>query len=418
LKNEIDNYPIGWKEVKIEEIANTSSGGTPSRTNAEYYGGSIPWVKSGELRNGIISHSEETITEVGVKDSSAKIFPSGTLLVALYGATAGKVGILSMDSATNQAVCAIFPKEITISKYLFYSLIHKREDLLGERYGGAQPNISQMILKSFKVPLPPLPEQKAIAKVLSTVQRAIEVTEQVIQSTKELKKSLMKYLFTYGAVPLDEADKVKLKETEIGMVPEEWKVVELLDIAKHRKESINPSSQLYIYVGLEHIDSGVSYLRRFGHSEQVKSTKYKYYEGDVLYGKLRPYLDKAVLTDSEGICSTDIIVLKAKDRSVRPRFLLDLIHSEEFIIYSTKTMSGVNLPRTSWSTLKNYKLATPPYEEQCEIERLAESVDMKIQLEENRRTALEQLFKTLLNNLMTGKIRVSNFGEQENEARQ
>ena len=97
------------KTVRLGDICRTASGGTPSRTNAGYYGGVIPWVKSGELPDGIVSSIEETITEVGLKNSSAKVFPKGTVLLALYGATVGKVGILPCDAATNQAVCAIFP---------------------------------------------------------------------------------------------------------------------------------------------------------------------------------------------------------------------------------------------------------------------------------------------------------------------
>jgi len=101
-----------FEVVPLSKVADTSSGGTPNRSNHDYYGGNIPWLKSGELNDSIITDSEEFITEKGLKNSSAKVFPKGTLLVAMYGATAGKAGILNMDAATNQAVCAIFRKVI------------------------------------------------------------------------------------------------------------------------------------------------------------------------------------------------------------------------------------------------------------------------------------------------------------------
>ena len=104
--------PADWEWMTIGDVADTTSGGTPSRKYSEYFEGTIPWVKSGELGDGLVSITEEKITETAIKNSSAKIFPAGSVLVALYGATVGKVGILNMDAASNQAVCALYPKKI------------------------------------------------------------------------------------------------------------------------------------------------------------------------------------------------------------------------------------------------------------------------------------------------------------------
>lgn len=116
MSNKITGLPSTWKIVRRGDICKTTSGGTPSRTRSDFYGGSIPWVKSGELCDGIVSENEETITEEGLKNSSAKIFKTGSLLIALYGVTVGKLGILSRNAATNQAVCGIFPSEYEIPK--------------------------------------------------------------------------------------------------------------------------------------------------------------------------------------------------------------------------------------------------------------------------------------------------------------
>ncbi|EMC8677612.1 restriction endonuclease subunit S, partial [Campylobacter coli] len=144
--NAKENYklPQGWEWKSLGEIANTSSGGTPSRNKKEYWeNGNIKWLKSGELNDGYIDFIEENITEEAIKNSSAKIFQKGTLLIAMYGATAGKLGILNLDSTTNQAICAFLHKDKNIKfleKFLFYFLFFLRDKIIKDSFGGAQPN--------------------------------------------------------------------------------------------------------------------------------------------------------------------------------------------------------------------------------------------------------------------------------------
>jgi type I restriction enzyme S subunit len=257
---------------------------------------------------------------------------------------------------------------------------------------GSTPSRQRVDPTSFfeiKIPLPPLPEQRAIAEVLSTVQKAKEKTDAVISATKELKKSLMKH-------------------TEIGLVPEEWDVVRLGDVAEQRKETTNPRDGDWKYVGLEHIDPGESHLKRYGFSNEVRSSKSKFYSRDILYGKLRPYLDKGVLVDFEGICSTDIIVIKTKE-DLNETLLSYLVHISDFREYATKTMTGVNHPRTSWRTLSQFSIPLPPLPTQQKIASILSAVDKKIEAEATKRKSLDELFKSLLHNLMTGKLRVTEF---------
>lgn len=156
------------EEIPIGAFCQTGSGGTPSRSKAtRYFGGSIPWVKSGELRETVITETEECITREGLEESAAKLLPVNTLLVALYGATVGRIGVLGVEAATNQAVCHIIPDERRADrKYLYYALQSKVPVWLSQRVGGGQPNISQGIIKNTKIPLPPLSEQKRIADIL------------------------------------------------------------------------------------------------------------------------------------------------------------------------------------------------------------------------------------------------------------
>jgi type I restriction enzyme, S subunit len=203
--------PDGWKWTTIGEVAKTTSGGTPLRKHPEYYGGSIPWVKSGELGDSIVTSVEETITEVGLRNSSAKVFPKGTALVALYGATVGKTGILGLDAATNQAVCAIFPEDgLFTAKYMTYWLRSQRDTLIGLSAGGAQPNISQGIIKAFPFPLAPLPVQERIVaeieKQFTRLDTAVSILNRLQSNLDRYQASLLKAACTGQLLPQDAND--------------------------------------------------------------------------------------------------------------------------------------------------------------------------------------------------------------------
>lgn len=147
--------PKGWKITKIFNEFCTSSGGTPSRSNTLFFeNGSIPWVKTGELQDCIITNTEEYITEEGVKHSSAKFFPKGTLLMAMYGVNIGKLGITSIDATCNQACCVFRTQRIDCKYYLFYYLKSIREYLISISFGAAQQNLSQELIKSLKIIFP------------------------------------------------------------------------------------------------------------------------------------------------------------------------------------------------------------------------------------------------------------------------
>jgi type I restriction enzyme S subunit len=196
-ETELGPIPAHWRVVRLGEVAETTSGGTPSREVPEFFGGTIPWVKSGELNDTLVTRTEETITEDGLRNSNAKIFQKGTLLIAMYGATAGKVGILAIPATTNQAICAILPDtSLALQDFLFYALIRQRETLLSQRYGGAQPNLNQTIIRSLPIPLPPLDEQREIARILQAVDAKIASEQARRAALEEVFKTLLHQLMT------------------------------------------------------------------------------------------------------------------------------------------------------------------------------------------------------------------------------
>ncbi len=207
----LPKLPAGWCWATIDQFGETASGGTPDRRNKSYFNGNIPWVKSGELMDGPVLQSTETISYEGMASSSAKIFPAGTLCVALYGATVGKLGLLGIDATTNQAVCGILRPIAVLPEYLYFFLRVIRPHLIRSGKGGAQSNISQQIIRSTPVALPPLSEQKTIIAILdvhlSVLQRIYERSmKSCLASAAQLRQSILKYAFEGRLAPQDSGD--------------------------------------------------------------------------------------------------------------------------------------------------------------------------------------------------------------------
>lgn len=190
-----NKFPKGWRKVTLNDVATWGSGGTPKSTENKYYKGEIPWLIIADLNNGIIKHSEKKITKLGMENSSAKWVEIGSVLIALYGSI-GKLGIAGIRCTTNQAIA--FTKKIRngISNYyLFYYLMSQQSELLIIGHGGTQKNISQTILKSYPIPIPPFNEQKRIVskldKILPTIENINERIENIPKILKKFRQSVL-----------------------------------------------------------------------------------------------------------------------------------------------------------------------------------------------------------------------------------
>lgn len=191
----MSGLPLNWAVVPLSEIALWSSGGTPSRSNPSYYGGTIPWIKTGDLGERYLKKVEEYITEDALKNSSAKLFPANAVAMAMYGATIGKTSILTFEAATNQACAVAVPNGATTAEFLYYLLLNEKEKFISKGKGGAQPNISQSIIKEHLVVLPPLNEQKRIAdkldSILAKVDRAQTRLDKIPAILKRFRQSVL-----------------------------------------------------------------------------------------------------------------------------------------------------------------------------------------------------------------------------------
>lgn len=187
---------MSWELVRLGEVCQITSGGTPSRKNKEYYeSADIPWIKTGDLKSQYITNPQEYISHLGLKDSSAKVFPPKTVLVALYGATIGNCSILNIEAATNQACGAILPSKHLVPEYLYHYLCLYKPIFISQGVGGAQPNISGAILKSTPIPLPPLETQNRIVELLDRAQALIDKRKEQIGLMDQLIQSLFHDMF-------------------------------------------------------------------------------------------------------------------------------------------------------------------------------------------------------------------------------
>ncbi|WP_445768895.1 restriction endonuclease subunit S [Rheinheimera sp.] len=183
------NLPGGWAVTTLENVAAWGSGGTPSRKESAYYDGNVPWVKTGDLGPRVLYNSSEFISELAVQNSSAKYFPKGSVAIAMYGATIGKTSILGIDATTNQACGVGNPIEgITFSEFLYYFLLNEKDNFIAKGKGGAQPNISQALIKEHEIALPPLAEQKVIAEKLDTLLAQVDNTKARLERIPEILK--------------------------------------------------------------------------------------------------------------------------------------------------------------------------------------------------------------------------------------
>lgn len=408
MEQERYELPDGWEWKKLEDIATTTSGGTPSRSKKEYWNGHIPWIKSGELNDSFIETNSEFITDEGLHNSSCNLLPKGSLLMAMYGATAGRLGILAFDAAVNQAVCCIQNNsEITERDFIKYYLLSKRKQIIQDSFGGAQPNISQKYIRSLNIPCPnSLPEQRRIADkldaVLGRIDDAIRLSQDNLASLDDLFASLLQQAFN----PLGKTS----KETRYEL-PDGWEWKKLSVIAPPSRQTLLPvSEQQYNYIGLEHIVPNSAKLTDFSpvDGQTIASTKNIFSRNMVLFGKLRPYLRKVHVAQFDGIASTEIIPFQCT-AAILPEYLAHFMRSDFFINLAVDNCSGSRMPRVTTRFLQTLAFVPlPPLPEQRHIADKLDALSGKIAMQkraiEEKLDELNHLKSSVLDAAFRGRL--------------
>jgi type I restriction enzyme S subunit len=282
-----------------------------------------------------------------------------------------------------------------------------------KRAADGKYNLQLRQLQSAFIPLPPLAEQRAIANVLRTVQRAKQAADGVIAALKDLKKSLMQHLFTYGPVPVPERERVALQESELGPLPAHWQVVRLGEVVENTKQ-IDPRKKpewFFKYVDVSSVDNEllrITSYQNFVGKEAPSRARKQIVAEDVLFATVRPYLKRIAIVPPEldgHICSTAFCVLRAKNE-IDACYLFFAVSHEPFVQRVAEHQRGSSYPAVTDQDVLWKVIPLPPLDEQREIARILQAVDTRIAAGQARRAALEELFKTLLHALMSARIRL------------
>ncbi|HEY0682879.1 MAG TPA: restriction endonuclease subunit S [Steroidobacter sp.] len=365
--------------ARIADFCTTGTGGTPSRDKFDRYydGGTIPWVKSGELREETIYGTEERITELALKETNVKRVPPGALLLAMYGATVGRLATLGVEATTNQAVCHIIPDPTQGDvRYLFHALRSQVASIIGKGVGGAQPNISQGIVKHIKVPLPPLAEQRRIADILDRVDSLRAMRRAAIDQLETLSQSIFFDMFG------DPATNSKA-----------WPTSRLGEICTVDSPLVDPRREEYrhfLHYGPDRIqrDTGELLPAKTAVEDGLISAKFLFDENAILYSKIRPNLNKVALAEARGLCSADVYPVNVKPEKLAREFLWCLLRGAHFLSYTAEVSNRANIPKINREQFLKYVAVCPPITLQTEF---AQKIRKVRQLKTSHRASLVEL---------------------------
>lgn len=336
--------------VRLGDLCVINSGGTPRRNNESYWkNGGIPWVKISDLKNGIVESTEEFITLDGLNNSSAKIFPKGTLLYTIF-ATIGEVAILKMDAATNQAIVGIQLRENkkVYLKYIYYYLKSQTNNIKQLGRGVAQNNINLSVVKNMIIPIVSLEKQSNIIATLNKLEEIKENRITILNCLDDLIKSRFVEMFGIFNINPNNYNTIKFKDLiEQNNINEE-ELVWLLNLDMIKSNTGEIVEKVYI------------------NKQNIPTSSISFKKGTVLYSKLRPYLNKVVIADENGYGTSELIPLNSYKNGLTAEYLAFYLRQDSFVEYIKDKVTGAKMPRVAMDILRNIDIIQPNciYQEQ------------------------------------------------------
>lgn len=399
-----------WKEVRLGDVCTrVCSGGTPKSTNLSYYGGEIPWLNTKEIDFNRIYSTEKTITDSGLNNSSAKWIVPNTVTVAMYGATAGKSCIVKVPMTTNQACCNLtINDEVADYEFVYYSLKNDYTTLASLANGGAQQNLNAQIIKDYVLKMPSLADQRRITSILSSLDRKIELNNKINADLEEMAQAIFKNWF----VDFEPFKDGKFVDSELGMIPEGWKVGCLGDMGAvvcgktPSKSNSNyyggdiPFIKIPDMHGNVFVESSEDRLTELGSLSQIK--------------KLIPPYSLMVSC----IATVGLVSINTKPSHTNQQINTVIPHNKSALFYLYQYIKNneellKNMGRGGTTTLNvntrsfsNIRLLIPSEIALEQFHRVVEGLFKKIELNLHESRTLSTLRDTLLPRLMSGEIEV------------
>ncbi len=384
--------------LPLEAFCHIGSGSTPPRAEADrYFGGEIPWVKSGELREQSILHTEEHVTTAALNETAVKLVPKGAILVAMYGATIGRVGILGIEATTNQAICHIVPDpEKAETRYLFHALRGCLEAFLAKGVGGAQPNISQQIIKQTSIYLPSLPEQRRIAAILDQADALRAKRRQTLTQLDELTSAM--FMEEFG----DLVDN-----------PFSIKTVQLSDVCHrvtdgtHQPPKWSPTGLPFLFVK-NIVDGEINFeTERYISAEtQLELTRRCLIEvGDILFSTVGSYGVPALVRERTDFAfQRHIAHIKPNRDLIDPEFLCVMLASKGLRAQSDRAARGAAQKTVNLGDLKTFMVFLPPIDKQQSFVSKIRTQEKLLSLKRLASSIIDSLFVSLQHRAFRGEL--------------
>ena len=398
-QTEVGVIPEEWEIKRIADFASVGSGGTPSREIAAFWGGSVPWITTSQIDFGTITEADQFITEEGLRNSAAKMLPAGTLLMALYGQgkTRGKVGVLGVPAATNQACAFISLHEGVSREFVLHFLTSKYEDIRKSSNSGSQENLNGNIVKGTVVIFPPLPEQRAIATALSDVDGLLGGLDRLIAKKRDLKQAAMQQLLT-GQTRLP-GFHAEWEETTLGQIGE------CIIGLTYKPENVVEHGLLVLRSS--NVQSGrLAYDNNVHVNLQVAEHLYTQI-GDILVcvrNGSRALIGKCAVINSSAVGVTFGAFMSVY-RTKHWRFVLHAFQGDD-IQRQIRDNIGATINQITNKDMKAFCLRLPPEDEQTAIASVLTEMDAELAVLTQRRDKTRALKQAMMQELLTGRIRL------------
>ena len=407
-----------WVKTTLGEIGHVVTGKTAPTSNPENYGGDVPFVTPTDMDGRrYVDATGRTLTGVGLSTVWKAEIPKDAVLVSCIGSDMGKAAMAAFTCVTNQQINSIIVGPECDPKFVYYNLSARKEEVRLAASGSAQPILNKSAFSRLRLILPPVEAQSKIASVLSCLDDKIELNRRTNETLEAMARSIFKDWFVdFGPTRAKAEGRAPYLASELWDLfpnaldddkPVGWKQGVLGDVANSPRRGVSPDdvAEDTPYIGLEHMPRRSVALTEWEGAGNVTSNKSAFRKGEFLFGKLRPYFHKVGLTPLDGICSTDIVIVNSR-ASDWAAFTLACLSSDEFVDYTDRTSTGTKMPRTSWTTMGQYKIWLPSDKVARAFQSLAQPLLDRLSANIHEARSLAQTRDLLLPKLMSGEIRL------------